>query len=275
MSKISFARYVSDDFVLSHSRIDSSPRPFKHQTVCEYEFIYYVEAAGTYCIEDKEFPVSDGMLIIIPPAAIYTHIYNEDTALNRYHMRFNPSLFSSDILSCIPSDLFALKLEEISFLASLFNKIDYYCQNIKDEALLRPLLIHTIEEIAYGIYLHLQSGNSGAEYSTNPIFSRVIAFIDKNLHNDITIEKICNELFVSKSYLHQLFTQRLDKTPKKYITEKKLFLARMDIRSGVAPTEAYAKYGFSNYSTFYRSYKSILGCSPSEDYKHCNSGKNK
>lgn len=267
MSKISFARYVSDDFVLSHSLLNPSPRPYRHQTVCEYEFLYCIEASGAYCIEDKEFPVSDSMVLITPPTAIHSHIYITDKPLNRYHMRFNPSLFSSDILKHFPKDLYAIKIDENSFLAELFKKIDYYCQNIKDEALLRPLLIHTVEEIAYGIVLHIQSGNTGAEYSTNPIFSKVITYIDKNIYKDITIEMICRELFVSKSYLHQLFTQRLDKTPKKYIMEKKLFLARMDIRSGIAPTEVYAKYGFSNYSTFYRSYKSILECSPSDDYR--------
>lgn len=265
MSKISFARYISENFVLSHTRLDPLPRPFKHQTVCEYEFLYYVEASGTYSIEDKEFPVSENMVLITPPTAIHSHMYSDNTPLNRYHIRIDPSLFSSDILNLLPKDLYTLKTNEDSFLAGLFKKIDYYCQNIEDENLLRPLLIHTIEEIAYGIFLHHKSEKTSAEYSTNPIFSKAISFIDKNIHENITVDMICKELFVSKSYLHQLFTQRLDKTPKKYITEKKLLLARMDIRRGSSPTEVFSKYGFLNYSTFYRSYKNIFCCSPSDD----------
>jgi len=274
MSYSNYARYKSEDFVLSHSRHNpANEHTFHHTTNEEYEFMYFYEVSSVYHIEDKEFPVTKGSVVITPPGKPHNFIRTPNSVEDRFHTRINANLFSSNILNHLPKDLFVINVDEDSMLVSLFKKVDYYCQNIDDEALLRPLLIHTVEEIVYNIILYHKKQNTAANYSINPLFSKVIAFIDDNIHEDITIDTICKENFVSKSYLHQLFLQRLAKTPKKYIIEKKLFLARMDIRSGKAPTEVYSKYGFSNYSTFYRCYKNILHCSPSEDYKHCNSGK--
>lgn len=276
MSYTNFSRYKSKGFVLSHSRHEPiKEHIFDHTSNAEYEFIYFYEASSVYHIEDKEFPISKGSVIITPPGKIDNFTNNPNSINDRFHTRINPSLFSSDIVKHIPKDLFVINVDEDSMLVSLFKKIDYYCQNIDDESLLHPLLIHCVEEIVYNIVLHSKNQDAAANYSSNPIFSKVIAFIDKKIRENITVDMICRELFISKSYLHKLFLQRLAKTPKKYIMEKKLFLAQTDIRHGKLPTEVYSDYGFANYSTFYRCYKNLLHRTPSEDYKYCNSEKNK
>ena len=48
----------------------------------------------------------------------------------------------------------------------------------------------------------------------------------------------------------------------KYIIEKKLIYAHKDIIASILPTEVSSKYGFSDYSCFYRHYKNHFGISP-------------
>ena len=43
-----------------------------------------------------------------------------------------------------------------------------------------------------------------------------------------------------------------------------MVLAQREILSGKNPTKLYEKYGFNDYSSFYRAYKSHFGLSPSE-----------
>ena len=50
----------------------------------------------------------------------------------------------------------------------------------------------------------------------------------------------------------------------RFIIEKKLFYAHKDMKSGISATEAAQKYGFSDYSCFYRHYKKLFGTAPSE-----------
>ena len=81
----------------------------------------------------------------------------------------------------------------------------------------------------------------------------------------MSLELICNELFITKSYLNKLFNLYLKMSPGKYIASKRLSAAQKEIRAGVNPTEVFAKVGFGEYSTFYRSYRAYFGYPPSEE----------
>ena len=50
----------------------------------------------------------------------------------------------------------------------------------------------------------------------------------------------------------------------RYIILKKLAFAQIDIKKGVPVTEVCYKYGFSDYSCFYRHYKKVFGVCPSD-----------
>ena len=73
--------------------------------------------------------------------------------------------------------------------------------------------------------------------------------------------------YISKSYLHYIFENQLNITPKKYILSKKLLHAQQDIRNGDNPTQVYSNYGFLNYSSFYRAYIKRFGYSPSNEFQ--------
>ena len=104
-------------------------------------------------------------------------------------------------------------------------------------------------------------------YTAHPIVVRAVEYINRNLHRDFCLDALCDELFITKSYLHQLFVKYLQMCPKKYIITKQLALAQREIRGGVRPTDVFIDCGFSNYSTFYRAYKNHFGYAPSEEGK--------
>lgn len=54
----------------------------------------------------------------------------------------------------------------------------------------------------------------------------------------------------------------LKATPKRYITERRLSLARREILLGAKAAVISAQCGFSDYSAFFRAYKKHFGHSP-------------
>ena len=149
------------------------------------------------------------------------------------------------------------KIEEI------FQKMDFYCDNFQ-ELELENVLTHIIDEIFYNILLSKEQ-NYKKLYDSHPIVTKAVHFIEDNLCNDLSVDTICDNLFITKSYLNKLFNRYLKVSPGKYVTTKRLVAAQKEIRNGESPTKVFSKFGFLEYSTFYRNYKDYFGYSPSEE----------
>ena len=96
------------------------------------------------------------------------------------------------------------------------------------------------------------------------MMQKVQNYIHAHLLSITDIDEICNALGISKSYLHRIFVQELGTTPKRYISQHRLNLAQWEISTGIKATSIYDKYGFSDYSAFYRAFSKQFGYAPSD-----------
>ena len=78
------------------------------------------------------------------------------------------------------------------------------------------------------------------------------------------LEKIAETFYISKTHLNRLFKTSVGTTVGKYIKLKRLFFAKELIQKGERPMDIYAKCGFNDYTTFYRSFKKYFLVSPKE-----------
>ena len=99
--------------------------------------------------------------------------------------------------------------------------------------------------------------------SYNEIIQQIIAYIDENIYSRITIEDIAKHVNISTIYASQLFKRTMQTPLISYIRAKKMALVRQEILNGAKPYEIYFKYGFENYSSFYRAFTKIYHVSPS------------
>ncbi len=260
--------FESEKIILSHSLFEyDADLNVANKPMAEYQVRLFKKGGFMYVNEDKKFMIGDNCVVITHPGESYSYTYCESCKVDRYHIRFSPEILTSDIMNDFPFDLFVFPIEEDSLIYSLFEKIDYYCQSLKDIQL-ETVLIHILEEILLNIALLYQKKDFESLHITNPLFTQIISFIDKNIHTSISLDSICEEFYISKSYLHHIFDKQLLISPKKYILSKKLSNARMDIRNGKNPSSLYSEYGFHNYSGFYRAYVKLFGYPPSEEKLH-------
>ncbi len=95
--------------------------------------------------------------------------------------------------------------------------------------------------------------------------SKILLYVDKNLMKDITLSELSERFGVSVSYLSRRFFNRVQIPVMQYIRRERMVEAKRLIKGGKAPQEVAKMMGFSHYSTFYRSYISVIGNSPSRD----------
>lgn len=94
------------------------------------------------------------------------------------------------------------------------------------------------------------------------LVTNVIRYINTHLSEPLSIAGLCEEFFVSKAHLNRKFRLSAGSSVWDYIINKRLLLARDLLREGNSPSEACAKSGFSDYSSFYRMFNRQFEISP-------------
>lgn len=94
--------------------------------------------------------------------------------------------------------------------------------------------------------------------------NRVVEYINENLSQDLSLEKLAEICFISKSYLSHQFKTYTGMPLIQFIIKKRLTAARNMIRSGMPAMDACMLCGFNDYSNFHKAFKKEFGKSPKE-----------
>ncbi len=230
----------------------------------QYEIIYFVRGDATHVIEDRKYKLKPGDLLLIQPMKYHFIQIDSPATCERYIIGVDNFLLGVSLTSLFGDSLEVIDLSKEVEIDRFFHKIDHYLQSLAAEDL-EKLFPALMTELIYDVVIASRKKIVRNATVLNPVLSEAIAYINDHLLTLKTISEISDHLFVSESYLFQLFKKEIHQTPKKYITDKRLLLAQTMIRGGERPSDACAKCGFSDYSVFYRSYKSFFKKTPSED----------
>lgn len=101
------------------------------------------------------------------------------------------------------------------------------------------------------------------KYNESVIIS-VTEWINENLDQRLSIDDIAEKAGYSKWYLQKLFSRYNDETLARYIRKKKLLSCINDLKNSRIPIISLAvKYHFESQQSFTRSFKQMMGCTPS------------
>lgn len=93
---------------------------------------------------------------------------------------------------------------------------------------------------------------------------KVLSFIGEHLSEPLTLERIAEQFFISKYYLSHTFSREVGVSVYRYILLRRLMMARQLLAAGEPAGQVCRSCGFSDYTSFYRAFKSEYGISPRE-----------
>ncbi len=261
--KVQFiSEYEDGTLFFNHClKTDQTPqdnRPHYHDM---YEIIFVKEGDISYLTEDNAYTVRKNTLILTPPKQQHCIRVDRNSTYNRYNLLFKPTGENRKLIQQIPSDLSVFSFGSNSIVIQLFEKMDFYCEKLNGDSLGR-ILYSLVEEVLLNIVLQVSQAGHNELSDKNPLTLSAITYINDHLTTLSSIDPICRHLGVSRSYLYQLFQTDMKTTPKQYITERRLNLARQEIFMGAKATSVFSQCGFSDYSTFFRAYKKHFGYPP-------------
>lgn len=270
MKVYQLGKYADDKIYYDHSiKTDQHRSDYYPHAHDNYELIFYKQGNIVYSAEGETYHLSCNDLVITRPFITHEINIDGDGDYERYFILFDENILPFSFLENLPPQHRILHFDKNDSIVGLFDKMDFYCEHLSGEKL-KMMLTNLIQEVCVNVTMASESAQENYLSRQNDLVSTAVAYIDHNLLTLNSIEDICRELYVTKSHLHHLFMKHLHVTPKKYITTKRLAMAQREICFGGKPTEVYSKCGFTDYSAFYRAYKSHFGRSPSEKISAAN-----
>lgn len=261
---------LRQDFQLSHNR-DPYFRTMEFHAHDFLELYYFLDGSVTYYIEDQIYDLCPGDLLIIPAGKMHRPVIaNEHAAYERMVLWITPQYLQSidspagDLQKnlqkvgehgyCVP-----FRGDETVFVTALLKKLLYMQKNDTDPKFCAgavELYLWTIFR-SYGVI-------DTTHRNETQVIPQVIRYITEHFSEPLTLEDIAAEFFVSKSYLNRHFKAYTNSTVYAYIMALRLTHARRMLREGTPAVEAGRECGFSDYSTFYKAFKTQTGLSPQQ-----------
>ncbi|WP_256760626.1 AraC family transcriptional regulator [Cohnella sp. WQ 127256] len=265
--------YNSIPFDISREKKTHSSIPSLHYHDA-FEILYIVSGDLYYSIEDKNYQVVGGVLLLINMRDKHRLMNTNGAMYERVTLLFQEQFLQSfqstnvefDPLSCFRSGSNAIKLagREQEFIEGLFHKMisedskrlsgyDYY-----RKALLIELLIFIQRKLDDGQRYDLIESNRAHK----PI-SQVVNFINQNYNQRLTLDDLSKKFFLSSSYLSRTFKSATGYTFIEYINNIRVKEARTLLESSqLSISDIAESVGYGNLTHFGRTFKSVTGFSP-------------
>ena len=94
------------------------------------------------------------------------------------------------------------------------------------------------------------------------LVGRVLEYINNHYADNLTLDTLANRFFISKYHLSREFGRIVGIPVHRYITQKRLVVAKQMLREGRPSSMVYQHCGFGDYSNFYRAFRGEYGVSP-------------
>ncbi len=106
----------------------------------------------------------------------------------------------------------------------------------------------------------LEEATEEREY--NHQINDILKYINNNISSPITLEQLSSEFFLSESYICRIFKASTGTTINKYITSRRISVAKALLADGNSVSYAYENSGFNDYSNFFKAFTKAVGMSP-------------
>ena len=266
MQSCSTVLFEFENIRYSHAYTLDFSDPIPPAAENEWRFLLVKCGELTYIEGKNSVDIKPNTLVITPPGVVRGLIPKGSIIYDRHVLRIPEECINKDILAQIPLDLCVLDVSNNPMILDIFEKMFFYVSNLlpKEAA---SVLRSIANELVMNIYIATRESSNPSEPMTSPLIVRILNYINDHIREPLTVPLLSKEMSVSPGYLHQHFLKHMNMTPKQYIIRQKLQHAQQALKNKANPTEVCRHYGFRSYSTFYRNYQKVYGCSPSDNSK--------
>ena len=242
-----------------------------------YEAFFAVSGDILYNVEGYTYRMEPGHLLLIPPYRLHQPCIHSGHCSERIALRFSQELpeklngkdqkIQCYFIENIPAQQYCLEEPQRQEMKTLLQKL--LCED-KGNAYGKETVIHALLTCFFVLLARakLQQGKAKPEKTEMTATVREMAeYIEKNYKNPVTSRQLEKQFLKNYSQLSKEFKEEVGGSPYQYLLLKRLLNAEKLLKEGIPPRTAAEESGFSDYSNFFRQFRTMYGCAPREYYK--------
>lgn len=267
--------YLNEDFHFFHIKSsESADIPYHYHDF--HKLILVLSGDAKYMIEGLEYELKPFDFVLVNRYYIHKPVWNlqkTDAEYDRMILYLKDEfLLKYDLLDCFKAAA-EKKSSVVRFPGSISSKLYDAFRNIeadikdqdkiyKGQLKVRIDLLNTLIGFNEACISEKNCFDTSARYNRKVI--EIIDYIGENLSNYLSIDILADHFYMSKYHMMRLFKNETGYSIHRYISEKRILLARDLIGGGMPATSACLECGFRDYSSFSRAFKNQLGILPSD-----------
>ena len=267
--------YLNDNFKIFHIR-DKKDIKFEYHHHDFSKIVILIDGDLTYYIEGKAYILKPWDILFVNKNEIHKPVVNPNKYYERIVIWLNPDFMAkyaqgnNDLLKCFEVaiknnyNLLRLNMKSIEVIKNLIQDIQS-CNNSNEfgSEILKESLFVQLMVLMNRLFLNSDKNRDIEDIQYDKTIEGVLNYINSNLENDLSIDTIASEFFISKYYLMRKFKNQIGSSIHNYVVQKRLILARSLISEGLSMSSVCSRCGFNDYSSFVRAFKKVYGVSPS------------
>ena len=267
--------YLNDNFKIFHIR-DKKDIKFEYHHHDFSKIVILIDGDLTYYIEGKAYILKPWDILFVNKNEIHKPVVNPDKYYERIVIWLNPDFMAkyaqgnNDLLKCFEVaiknnyNLLRLNMKSIEIIKNLIQDIQN-CNNSNEfgSEILKESLFVQLMVLMNRLFLNSDKNRDIEDIQYDKTIEGVLNYINSNLENDLSIDTLASEFFISKYYLMRKFKNQIGSSIHNYVVQKRLILARSLISDGLSMSSVCSRCGFNDYSSFVRAFKKVYGVSPS------------
>ncbi len=244
-------------------QLDPIAHNFMRHTSDQHQILIFLSGSCKMVTDDGEQILQPGDVCFNPAMTYYGISLLADAPYERVVISITPS----ETFDALAQEVFGgnagiINIDIPKHLLPWIERYKEYARGLPLKSFV-PLATSLIQELMY-ICLMKQSSVENAVDPAENILKNALGYIDSNWANIKNIREISNALFISPSYMYEIFSKKLNMAPKTYLMQKRLQAAHAYLISGIQPNEVSQRVGFNTYTAFYRACKAFYGKTPQE-----------
>lgn len=245
-----------------------------------YEIFFFLSGNVSYVIEGRSYQLRPGDILLTNNRDIHRPDIRPGKPYERYVIWVRPDFVSrlcslgADLSSCLvdaAEKKYKLVRPDSSVLSHLKNLCEKMLCMRQDAGFGSGVLTYTYL-VEFMVYLNRAYFATPAEIrldvTENEKINQVVAYINDNLTEDLTLDRLASVFYLSKYYLNHLFKQYTGLPLYQFIIKKRLTAARNMLCEGAQVMDACLRCGFRDYSNFLKAFKREFGHNPKEFMRH-------
>lgn len=263
--------YLLENFRLFHLRTQGDTRVDHHyHEFCKLLFL--VSGKGAYAVDGQRYLLQPGDVVLVDSRSVHCPELEADSPYERVILYISPDFLQQqsapdcDLHSCFAEPfghVLRLKEKQRQKLFAQLSRLEEalgsqeFGRTVLSSALLLRLLVQ--------IGRYQRQADAHHPKPAEPHNSRVLEimrYMDAHLAEDLNVDLLAEQFYVSKYHMMHLFRQQTGFTVHTYLLQRRLLHARQLMEGGMRATEASYRSGFRSYSSFTRAYGKYFGTTP-------------